>query len=52
MAPQLARLLATASVILAHALSFADAQGSKPVFAHFMVWFTLLPYGNTHIDIG
>lgn len=41
MASKFAGWLATVSAILANTLTLADAQGSKPVFAHFMVQFSL-----------
>lgn len=46
--------LATVSAILANTLTFADAQSSKPVFAHFMVQFSLHFFflGDTQADSG
>jgi hypothetical protein len=41
MASKFAGWLATVSAILANTLTLADAQGSKPVFAHFMVQLSL-----------
>jgi hypothetical protein len=52
MASKFAGWLATVSAILANTLTFADAQGSKPVFAHFMVSFPVDRCGGTQVDAG
>jgi glucan endo-1,3-alpha-glucosidase len=42
MAARLASLLAALLVVFSDAVGFVVAQGSRPVFAHFMVWYIIM----------